>query len=50
MDFDEFMEDVMRTCAKALEEKGYDINGFSLGYEKFNVLNEEYNITVDFSE
>lgn len=50
MEFDEFMEEVMRTCEKALAEKGYDVFGFSLSYEKFSVSDGENNITVDFSE
>jgi len=32
MEFDEFMEEVMRTCEKALAEKGYDKHGNTSTY------------------
>ncbi|WP_347008037.1 hypothetical protein [Coprococcus eutactus] len=50
MNSDEFMEKVMRICERALEEKGYDVYGFSLGYEKFSVSDGKNSISVDFSE
>lgn len=49
-DCDEFMEKVMCICERALEEKGYDVYGFSLGYEKFSASDGENSISVDFSE
>lgn len=50
MNSDEFMEKVMRICERTLEEKGYDVYGFSLGYEKFSVSDGKNSISVDFSE
>lgn len=49
-DIDDVIAEIMNICVNALEDKGFQIYGYSNTYQRFTVNTDKGDIKVDFSE